>query len=180
MATGHINDNIQTINPTIRYAQQNQVFWNQGDGSFADVSNTSGEGLLLEKVSRGAALGDYDNDGDIDILITNSHQAPDLLRNDTINQNHWLIFTTVGTRSNRSGIGTRIKVVTAGKLQIREVKSGGSYPSHSDMRLHFGLGESTKADLVEIRWPSNLVEQFKDVQGDRILMAKEGNGLGGL
>ena len=180
VATGHIDDNIQTINPTTRYAQQNQVFWNQGDGSFADVSNTSGAGLLLEKVSRGAALGDYDNDGDIDILITNSHQAPDLLRNDTINQNHWLIFTTVGTRSNRSGIGTRIKVVTAGKSQIREVKSGGSYPSHSDMRLHFGLGESTKADFVEIRWPSNLVEQFKDVQGDRILVAKEGKGLGGL
>ena len=180
VATGHIDDNIQAINPTITYAQQNQLFWNQGDGSFADVSNLSGEGLLLKKVSRGAALGDYDNDGDIDILITNSHQAPDLLRNDTINQNHWLSFTTVGTRSNRSGIGTRIKVVAAGKSQIREVKSGGSYPSHSDMRLHFGLGDSTKADLVEIRWPSNLVEKFKDVQGDRFLVAKEGEGLSGL
>ena len=177
VATGHLDDNIQAINPTITYAQQNQLFWNQGDSSFAEVSNSSGNGLHLKKVSRGTALGDYDNDGDIDILVTNSNQAPDLLRNDSINQNHWLIFTTVGTRSNRSGIGTRIKVVAAGKSLMREVKSGGSYPSHSDMRLHFGLGKSDKADFVEIQWPSSLVERFKDVKGDRFLVAKEGKGL---
>jgi hypothetical protein len=128
-------------------------------------------------VSRGAAFGDYDNDGDIDILITNSHQTPDLLRNDSVNQNHWLVFTTVGTQSNRSGIGVRIKVVAGGKSQIREVKSGGSYPSHSDVRLHFGLGQSVVAEFVEIRWPSGLVERFKNVKGNRFLMATEGTGL---
>ena len=177
VAAGHLDDNINAINPAITYAQQNQLFWNQGDSTYADVSNSSGNGLLLKKVSRGAALGDYDNDGDIDILITNSNQTPDLLRNDAANQNHWLIFTTVGARSNRSGIGARIKVVADGKSLIREVKSGGSYPSHSDMRLHFGLGEAPKADLVEIQWPSRLVEQFTDVKGDRILVATEGKGL---
>ena len=177
VAAGHLDDNINAINPAITYAQQNQLFWNQGDSTYADVSNSSGNGMLLKKVSRGAALGDYDNDGDIDILITNSNQTPDLLRNDAPEQNHWLIFTTVGARSNRSGIGARIKVVADGKSQIREVKSGGSYPSHSDMRLHFGLGEAPKADLVEIQWPSRLVEQFTDVKGDRILVATEGKGL---
>lgn len=177
VAAGHLQENVHLHNPSTTYAQQNQLFWNRGDSTFADVSNTSGKGLLLKKVSRGAAFGDYDNDGDIDILITNSHQTPDLLRNDSVNQHHWLIFTTVGTQSNRSGIGARIKVVAGGKSQIREVKSGGSYPSHSDMRLHFGLGQSTAAELVEIRWPSGLVERFKNVEGNRFLMATEGEGL---
>ena len=177
VAAGHLQENVQLINPTTTYPQQNQLFWNQGDGTFADISNASGEGLLLKKVSRGAAFGDYDNDGDIDILITNSRQTADLLRNDGVNQNHWLVFTMVGMQSNRSGIGARIKVVAGEKSQIREVKSGGSYPSHSDMRLHFGLGQSAAADLVEIRWPSGLVECFKNVERNRFLIATEGEGL---
>jgi hypothetical protein len=133
--------------------------------------------LLLKKVSRSVAFGDYDNDGDIDILVTNSHQTPDLLRNDTTNENNWLMFDTVGGKSNRDGIGTRIKVVADGKSQIREVKSGGSYPSHSDMRLHFGLGKATLADLVEIHWPSGLVNRFEGVKANRFLRAKEGEKL---
>jgi len=185
IANGHLDENIQELSPDITYAQPNQLFRNRGDGTFEDVSNQFGaqkppkpqEGLLLKKVSRGVAFGDYDNDGDIDILITNSNQTPDLLRNDSVNQNHWLIFTTVGTRSNRDGIGARIKVVAGGKSQIREVKSGGSYPSHSDMRLHFGLGKSEVADLVEIRWPSGLVERFEGVKANQFLMAKEREGL---
>ncbi|MBI1928873.1 CRTAC1 family protein, partial [Candidatus Poribacteria bacterium] len=196
IANGHIDDNIQEVSPSITYAQPNQLFRNRGDGTFEDVSNQSGAGLLLQKVSRGAAFGDYDNDGDIDILVTNSHQTPDLIRNDTPHQNHWLLFETVGPPpvhggdrgevlgspprtgggSNRDGIGTRIKVVTGGKSQIREVKSGGSYPSHSDMRLHFGLGQAAVADLVEIRWPSGLVERFEGVKADQFLRAKEGEG----
>ena len=177
IVTGDLNDNVHLINPNLTYAQQNQLFRNRGDSTFEDVSNRSGEGLLLKKVSRGAAFGDYDNDGDIDVLVTNCHQTPDLLRNDSVYLNHWLSFTTVGVQSNRDGIGTRINVVAGGKSQIKEVKSGGSYPSHSDMRLHFGLGQSDRADLVEIRWPSGIVEQFENVQGDRFLIAKEGTGL---
>ncbi|HIE28662.1 TPA: CRTAC1 family protein [Candidatus Poribacteria bacterium] len=177
IANGQLDENIEEIMLGLSYEEPNQLFRNRGDGTFEDVSNQSGEGLLLEKVSRSAAFGDYDNDGDIDILVTNSHQTPDLLRNDTINENNWLIFETVGVKSNRDGIGTRIKVVADGKSQIREVKSGGSYPSHSDMRLHFGLGKATVADLVEIRWPSGLVERFEGVKANRFLKAKEGEKL---
>ena len=124
-----------------------------------------------------AAFADYDNDGDIDILVTNFHQSPNLLRNDTNGQNHWLVFAIVGTRSNRDGIGVRIKVVVSGHSQIREVKSGGSYPSHSDVRLHFGLGQSTVVDLVEIRWPSGLTERFKGINADQFFRVEEGKGL---
>ena len=177
VATGHLEENVHLLNPTTTYPQQNQLFLNRGDRTFDDVSESSGDGLLLKKVSRGAAFGDYDNDGDMDILITNSHQSPDLLRNDTSNQNRWLVFSTVGTRSNRSGIGTRISVSAGGNMQMREVKSGGSYPSHSDMRLHFGLGEYGVAEHIEIRWPSGLVEHYENVETDQFLIATEGKGL---
>ena len=178
VAAGHLEENVHLLNPTTTYPQQNQLFWNRGDRTFDDVSESSGDGLQLNKVSRGAAFGDYDNDGDIDILITNSYQTPDLLRNDTVNKNNWLVFATVGTQSNRSGIGTRITVSAGGSKYMREVKSGGSYPSHSDMRLHFGLGESAVvAERVEIRWPSGLIEHYEDVETDQFLIATEGEGL---
>ncbi len=177
IANGHMDENIKESRQSLSYAQPNQLFRNRGDGTFEDVSNQSGEGLLLKKVSRGAAFGDYDNDGDIDILVTNSRQMPDLLRNDTTNQNHWLVFETVGGKSNRDGIGTRIKVVANGMSQIREVKSGGSYPSHSDMRLHFGLGQAALVDRVEILWPSGLVERFEGIKTNQFLRATERKGL---
>jgi len=178
VANGHIYDNAEkvTYNRTT-YAQQNQLFRNMGNGAFKEISDQCGEGLRLKKVSRGAAFGDYDNDGDIDILITNSNQTPDLLRNDSVNQNHWLVFSTVGVKSNRDGIGARVKITAGGISQIREVKSGGSYLCQSDMRVYFGLGEAEKADLVEIRWPSGLVECFKEVKANQFLRAKEGEGL---
>ena len=177
VATGHLEEKVHLLNPTTTYPQQNQLFRNRGDRTFDDVSDSSGDGLLLKKVSRGAAFGDYDNDGDIDILVTNSNQTPDLLRNDTVNQNHWLVFTTIGTQSNRSGIGTRITISAGESTQMREVKSGGSYPSHSDLRLHFGLGESAVAEHVEIRWPSGLVVKYENIDANRFLIATEGRTL---
>ena len=131
----------------------------------------------MKKVSRGAAFADYDNDGDIDIAISNSNQAPDLLRNDSVSQNHWLILETVGTTSNRDGIGTRVTIMTSGNQQTREVKSGSSYLCQSDMRLHFGLGNVEVVDEVMVQWPSGLLEQFKNVKGDQFLRATEGEGL---
>ena len=177
IVNGHIDDNIRLVRPSMTYEQPNQLFKNSKGQSFEDISDQSGPGLDLKMVSRGAALGDYDNDGDIDILVTNSYQSPNLLRNDTNSQNHWLVFEMVGIQSNLDGIGVRIKVVTLEHSQIREVKSGGSYPSHSDMRLHFGLGQSTVVDLVEIRWPSGLTEHFKGINADQFLRVVEGKGL---
>ena len=181
VANGHIYDNAEAINKGINesstYAQRNQVFINRRDGTFHEVSDQSGSGLSLNKVSRGGAFGDFDNDGDLDILITNSNDTPDLLRNESRNSNHWLMIETVGTQSNRDGIGARVKVVTDSISQIREVKSGSSYLSQSDMRLHFGLGEASVAKLIEIQWPSGLIERFENVKADQVLRAVEGNGL---
>ncbi|MBI1929140.1 CRTAC1 family protein [Candidatus Poribacteria bacterium] len=174
VANGHIYDNVEAFDPGYTYAQRNQVFRNRGDGAFDEIADQCGPGLLLNKVSRGAAFGDYDNDGDIDVLITNSNQTPDLLRNDSVNPNHWLILETVGTVSNRDGIGTRVKVVAGGISQIREVKSGSSYLCQSDMRLHFGLGAASIVDLVELRWPSGLVERFEGMKANQFLRLKEG------
>jgi len=181
VANGHIYDNAEAINKGINasstYAQRNHLFINRRDGTFSQASAPSDDGLSLNKVSRGAAFGDYDNDGDLDIFITNSNDKPDLLRNEDAHSNHWLTIETVGTQSNRDGIGTRVKIVTDSVSQIREVKSGSSYLSQSDMRLHFGLGEASVATLVEIQWPSGLIERFENVQADRFLRAVEGNGL---
>ena len=176
-ANGHIDDNVKVYTPSATYAQQNQVFLNLGNNSFREISNQCGPGLQLKKVSRGAAFADYDNDGDIDIAISNSNQVPDLLRNDSVSQNHWLILETVGTTSNRDGIGTRVTIMTSGNQQTREVKSGSSYLCQSDMRLHFGLGNVEMVDEVMVQWPSGLLEQFKNVKGDQFLRATEGEGL---
>ena len=180
VVNGHIYDNIELINKDINrrstYAQRNHLFKNQGNATFAEISERCGPGLRPNKVSRGAAFGDYDNDGDLDVLITNSNQAPDLLRNESENPNRWLVLETVGVSSNRDGIGTRVKVVAGGISQIREVKSGSSYLCQSDMRLHFGLGEAMEAVVVEVQWPSGLVDRFEGVNANRFLRVTEGEG----
>jgi len=177
IANGHVHDNIELFDDSTTAAQQNLLLANNGDGTFANVSETSGPALKIKQVSRGAAFGDYDNDGDIDILVVNSNQPPSLLKNEGGNQKNWLMFETIGTTSNRDGIGARITVKSGQRSQIREVKSGGSYLSQSDMRVHFGLDTATKADIVEIRWPSGLVETFKDVKANQFLVVTEGKGL---
>ncbi len=177
IANGHVHDNIELFDDSTTAAQQNLLLENNGDGTFTNVSETSGPGLQIKQVSRGAAFGDYDNDGDIDILVVNSNQPPSLLKNEGGNQRNWLMLKTIGTTSNRDGIGARITVKSGQRSQIREVKSGGSYLSQSDTRVHFGLDTATKADIVEIRWPSGLVETFKDVPSNQFLVVTEGKGL---
>ncbi len=174
IANGHVHDNIELFDDIGTAAQKNLLLKNNGDGTFADVSETSG--LQLKQISRGTAFGDYDNDGDIDILVVNSNQPPSLLKNEGGNQKNWLMFKTIGTTSNRDGIGARITVISGQLSQIREVKSGSSYLSQNDMRVHFGLDTATKADVVKIRWPSGLVETFKDVKANQVLVVIEGKG----
>jgi hypothetical protein len=134
----------------------------------------AGPGFRVVKSSRGAAFGDYDNDGDLDIFVTNVDATPTLLRNDGGNRGHWIELRLIGTKSNRSGIGAKVKVVTGRLAKIREVRSGSSYISQNDLRVHVGLGTSTKADLVEIRWPSGIVDRLTDVRADRLLVVEEG------
>src|SRR5262249_41453832 len=118
---------------------------------------------------------DFDNDGDIDVLVTNNGQAPQLLRNDGGNRNNWLQLRLVGVRSNRDGIGARVKLTARGFTQVDEAKGGMSYQSAHDPRLHFGLGEATRVDSIEVRWPSGIVDRLKDVPADRVVTIKEGS-----
>ncbi|MBI1922784.1 CRTAC1 family protein [Candidatus Poribacteria bacterium] len=176
VANGHLQDNIELFSDAT-YAQQNLLFQNRKNGKFADMSAETGLAGLPRKVGRGAAFGDYDNDGDIDIFINNSNQTANLLRNDGGNRNHWLMIQTVGTQSNRDGIGTRIQVTVGALSQIKEVRSGASYLSQNDLRVLFGLGGNPKADRIELRWPSGMTETFFDVKADQLLIITEGQGL---
>ena len=138
-----------------------------------------GDGFALRKTSRATAFGDYDNDGDIDILVTNWNQTVDLLRNDGGNRNNWIQVQAVGTKSNRSGIGARIKIVCrtlgGGELtQYAEVKSSGSYLAFSDLRVHFGLKDAESIDFLEIRWNSGIVDTATNLSVNRRFIAVEG------
>ncbi len=177
MAAGHVLDNIHLYNSEVYYAEPKKMYRNFGSGIFEDVSDKLGADFQLPRVSRGAAVGDFDNDGDLDILVNHCGQAPQLLRNDGGNANHWLEILLIGTRSNRDGVGARVKV-TAGKLVIYGQRKGGmSYQSAQDPRIHFGLGQNTKVDAVAIRWPSGVVTELSNLKSDRIIAVKEGEGL---
>jgi len=177
MANGHVLDNIQLYHAETRYAEPKLMFHNAGAGLFEDVSDQLGPDFLLPRVSRGAAIGDFDNDGDLDILVSNNGQPPQLLRNDGGNANHWLQLFLVGTRSNRDAVGARVKV-TAGDIVLYEERKGGmSYQSAQDPRLHFGLGPHSAIDQIEIKWPSGELSKFTNLGADQILAIEEGRGL---
>jgi hypothetical protein len=177
MANGHVLDNIQLYHAETRYAEPKLMFRNAGGGIFENVSDQLGPDFLLPRVSRGAAIGDFDNDGDLDILVSNNGQAPQLLRNDGGNSNHWLQIFLVGTRSNRDGVGARVKV-TAGDLVLYDERKGGmSYQSAQDPRLHFGLGQHSNIDLIEIEWPSGESTKLTNLKPNQIIAVEEGRGL---
>ena len=174
VANGHLMDNINLLEAHVTYPQQNLLFRNLGDGRFANVMSET-DGLALEKVSRGAAIGDYDNDGDLDILVTNCNQRPDLLQNVVGNRNNWIQIQVVGQKSNRSGIGAKIKVVTGTHVQYWEVQSGGSYLSFHDLRAHFGVGKAEQIDLLEIRWLNGQIDRGTLLPVNRRFIAVEGS-----
>ena len=132
---------------------------------------------MRPNASRGAAVGDYDNDGDMDILINSVNGPPELLRADSSNKNTWIKIKTIGVKSNRDGIGARIKLLTADGSQIDEVRSGGSYYSQSDLRVHFGLGRNQRVKTVEIRWPSGHIDTLVDLAVNQLVTVKEGTGI---
>jgi enediyne biosynthesis protein E4 len=154
------------------------VYKNLGDGRFKDVSSEMGPGINQRFSSRGAAFGDYDNDGDVDALVLNMNDPPSLLRNDGGNQKNWIKIKLIGTHCNRTALGARVRVVTGTHIQMDEVHSGSSVMSQSDLRLHFGLGTAQTADLIEVKWPTTQkIERFTQVKANQILTIREGNGI---
>jgi enediyne biosynthesis protein E4 len=177
MANGHVLDNIERYHSDSHYAEPKLMFRNLGNGAFENVSNQLGPDFVVSRVSRSAAIADYDNDGDLDILVSNNGGAPQLLRNDGGNANRWLELFLIGTRSNLDAVGARVKVV-AGDLILHDQRKGGmSYQSAQDPRLHFGLGGRSKVDAVEILWPSGAVTKLQDIRADQIIAVKEGTGI---
>jgi hypothetical protein len=175
IANGHIYPEIARSG-TSTYRQRNQVFRHQSRGHFRLASDEVGGPLLVAKSNRGAAFGDYDNDGDIDVLISALDDRPTLLRNDTPG-GHWFTMRLEGTLSNRSAIGAKVTVQTAAGRQMAEVRSGGSYISQNDSRVHFGLGDAQVADVVTIRWPTGKVQTVRSLAADRFYVAREGGAI---
>ncbi len=177
MANGHVLDNIDLYHKGILYAEPKLMFRNTGNAAFVNVSDQLGPDFQARHVSRGVAVGDFDNDGDLDMLVSNNGEAVQLLRNDGGNANHWLQILLIGTRSNRDGVGARLKVV-AGDLTLYDQRKGGmSYQSAQDPRLHFGLGGRTRVDLIEVRWPSGALTRLTGMVCDQILAIQEGAGI---
>jgi len=177
IANGDVIDNVELYRDDTTHAQPNLLLANDGTGRFTDLSARAGPGFALLKVSRGLAVGDFDNDGDLDIIVTNNGQTADVLVNDGGNRNNALLIRTVGTLSNRSGIGARVSLTLADKTLVRVVKAGSSYLSQNDLRLHFGMGTAAAAERIEIAWPSGTVEVITDVWANQILTVVEGEGI---
>ena len=177
IANGHVYSQLANRELHLTYRQPKILYRNLGNGRFEDVSATSGAAITAENVGRGCAFGDFDNDGDIDIVVNNLDGPPTLLRNDGGNANNWVLIKCVGTRSNRSAIGTRVKVSTGAQTQIDEVMSGAGYYSQNDLRVHFGLGRAAKIDAIELAWPSGLKETLRDLPVNHLLTCHESKGI---
>ena len=171
---GHLQDNVELWDDTTSYEARNLLLENTGRGKFRDISSISGDGLALKRSGRGAVFDDLDNDGKIDVAILNSRRGPTLLRNVSLNNNHWITIRLRGTKSNRDGIGAQIKVVAGNLTQIDEVHSGRSYQSHYGMWPHFGLGQRNKIDRIEVRWIGGKVDVMQNVAADQIITVTEG------
>jgi enediyne biosynthesis protein E4 len=171
-ANGHAMDNVSEASPDIAYPQPLLLLKNTG-GHFEDVTAQLGESLLVPRPSRGLAVGDYDNDGNLDLLVCTCNGPAVLLKNTGNPKNHWLKIQVVGRKSNRDGIGVKVSVTAGGVTQMKEVIGGGSYLSCSDRRLHFGLGNNAVADQVVLHWPSGIKQRQLAVKADRILKIEE-------
>ena len=173
VANGHTYPEADLPQANSSYREENLLFENRGGGRFDDVSTKAGPGLAIREVSRGTCLADYDQDGDMDLFVLNLNSPPTLLRNEGGNKNNFLQIRPEGTRSNRAGIGARIAISAAGRRQFAQVLSGGSYLSHHDLKVHFGLGSSTLVETLTVQWPSGAVQTLRDVPANQILVVRE-------
>jgi hypothetical protein len=176
VANGHVYPEVDKYHLGSNYEEPRVLYHNNGNGTFTDLSASAGPGITTSASARGLAVGDLWNDGRLSVVISNMSARPSLLVNEVRSSNHWIAIKTVGTKSNRDGIGASITVKIGKRTLVDEVRSGSSYDSNSDMRVHFGLGSSTKIDELRIRWPSGLVERFDNPRGDIIHTLKEGTG----
>jgi hypothetical protein len=177
VVNGHVYPQVDNLPVGAKYRERKLVFLNQRDGTFRDVSSVAGSALAIPQASRGAAFGDLDNDGDIDVVVENLDGTPMILRNDGGNQKHWITLELVGSKSNRLAIGAKVKAIAGSLVQVDEVRSGGSYLSQSDLRIHFGLGDANKVDRLEIRWPSARTEVLSDLAANHFYVVKESQGV---
>jgi enediyne biosynthesis protein E4 len=183
ICNGHVYPEVEQLTTEAGYAQRKLLYKNLRNGHFADVSLKGGSGISDPVAARGAAFGDFDNDGDIDVVVNTVNGFPQLLRCDSRTGNNWIKVRTIGTKSNRSGIGARLKCVTKPAAetkpheQIDEVRSGGGYFSQNDLRIHFGLGKADKVDLLEVHWPSGQIDTLKNIKSNQLIFVKEGEGI---
>jgi hypothetical protein len=173
VVNGHVFPEIDRLPTDIRFRDRAILYHNTGKGTFEDISETAGPGIVVRHSARGLATGDIDNDGTLEILANNQNEPPSLWKQTRRAAGHWILLQLAGTKSNRSAIGARVTVTAGGRKQVDEVRSGGSYLSQSDLRLHFGLGEAARIESVEVRWPSGGRTVLKDVGVDRVVRVSE-------
>jgi hypothetical protein len=177
IVNGHVIDNTAMFRAGSTHAQRKLLFQNSNGRRFAEVGRQSGTGFGKNGVGRTLIAGDIDNDGDVDLVVTNNGAAPEVLRNSGGNARNSIVIRAVGSRSNRDGLGARVTVAAGGRTQVREVKSGSSYLGQNDLRAHVGLGEATQIDRIDVRWPGGRVETIRDVAGNQIVTITEGQGI---
>ena len=183
ICNGHVYPEVEQLKNEAGYPQRKLLYRNLRNRRFEDVSMEAGAGISAPVASRGCAFGDFDNDGDIDVVVNTVNDFPQLLRCDLKNKNNWLKVRTIGAKSNRSGIGARLKCVTQPPgdakphQQIDEVRSGGGYFSQNDLRVHFGIGNAEKIALLEIRWPSGQIDKLENLKPNQLIFVKEGAGI---
>ena len=175
VANGHVYPDVDRLKGISRYLQPKELYRNLGNGRFAEISGRVAGDLSTPRPSRGAAFGDYDNDGDIDVLVINVNSKPSLYRNDGGNRKAWIGFRLIGASSNRDAIGARVEIEAGGRTQIGEVRSGGSYLSHNDMRVHFGIGSAQRVDRIRIRWPNGKTETLGGMNTGQYVTIREGD-----
>jgi hypothetical protein len=176
-ANGHIEEQIGTVQPKIKYQEPPLLFRNVGGKKFENMSAKVGEAFTVPMVARGAIFGDYDHDGDLDVLFSTSNGPARLLRNDGGNRNHWVCIKTVGTKSNRDGIGAVVRIESASGKQWNTVRSGSSYASQSDLALTFGLGGDTSVKTIQVEWPSGTKQNFTGIAANQFITIDESKGM---
>jgi enediyne biosynthesis protein E4 len=177
VVNGHVIDNTAVFRPGSSHAQRRLLFRNTNGRRFAEVSRQSGPGFAGQTVGRTLIAGDINNDGDVDLVVTNNGGSLDVLRNNAGRDRHALEVRVIGVRSNRNGIGARVTITAQARTQMREVKSGSSYLGQNDLRAHFGLGGITRVEKIDVRWPAGDVETIRDVAADQIVTITEGKGI---